>query len=276
MFKVWRVQLLFFIGAILLFFFVHRSGSSVQQHVNSVTSVVVYPFLKMQHFIFNPIYAFTNSFHTMSTLQEMIAQLHEEKEALIAQVAKLESTKMFADETDELRHFKKRYKTDNALLAQVVSRNLSPTQQFFLVDAGSRHGITQDMVAVYKNCLVGKVSHVYPFYAQVKLITDPSCHVAAVTSSTRAHGIHVGNGKLAETHLNHVSHLQTLKEDDSLFSSGQGLVFPKGFVLGKISMIQPDGVEYQVTIKPVVDFSAVQYCYLIAKGDTGAKTEQPV
>ena len=66
--------------------------------------------------------------------------------------------------------------------------------------------------------------------------------------------------------LLHVDRLHELKVDDVLVSSGEGLIFPQGFLLGKISSFEPDGIHFLVTIEPIIDLYAIDYCYIIQKG----------
>jgi rod shape-determining protein MreC len=72
---------------------------------------------------------------------------------------------------------------------------------------------------------------------------------------------------LDQTAFMHVSHLAQLKEDDLIISNGKGLIFPRGFGLGRISAFHEDGLHYAVTVKPLLDLSTIDYCYLIKKGD---------
>ena len=68
------------------------------------------------------------------------------------------------------------------------------------------------MIAVFKDCLVGRVVEVYPYYSKVILITDPTCKVAAICTSTNVKGIHEGMLSLTTTKLSFVNHLEEVKK----------------------------------------------------------------
>jgi cell shape-determining protein MreC len=60
-----------------------------------------------------------------------------------------------------------------------------------------------------------------------------------------------------------VSHLDTLKEGDLVISQGEGLIFPRGFGLGRVKSYELDGVQYHVTIEPLLDVSTLTFCLLL-------------
>jgi len=186
----------------------------------------------------------------------------------------------YADETDELRMFNKQYALQKGCVAQVLARHFSASNQFFLVDVGSAQGIKKDMVALYGNAIVGRVAEVYPWYCKVSLITDVDCKVAVLCASFSAQsrktnkvalkgasGIHEGINNTTCTTLRHVSHLESIYVGDDVLSSGEGLVFPKGFLLGKVTTAEKGELFYTIFVQPSLDFQTLRYCTLIAKED---------
>ena len=67
--------------------------------------------------------------------------------------------------------------------------------------------------------------------------------------------------------MRYVSHLEAVNVGDDVFSSGEGLVFPKGFALGKVTAADKGDLFYTITIQPALDFQALRYCTLVAKED---------
>jgi rod shape-determining protein MreC len=238
-------------------------------------SYCLYPFLKLQQTLVMPIKNMLERRRSYNDLEQNLAQVMADREALLAKVVTLESSLNFMQDTQELITFQRRYGHDQqgtvGLLAHVLMRQTSDQSHFILVDVGSRHGITADMIAVYKNCLIGRVSEVYPNYSKIVLITDRACKVAAYCSSTKACGIHEGINNTLMTKLSFVSHLQALQMDDLVLSSGEGLLFPRGFGLGYVKHFQSDGVHHTVSIAPLIDIRTISYCYVLRKGDISQK-----
>ena len=260
-----RLITIILIFAILLFFVGKRVVVYSASVVDTGMSVAIYPFMRLHHLVLQPFKSMYERVQRISYLQDQLTAIQTEKEELQAQLIFLQSSKQFLHETQELVNFQKRYKGFNKQLAQVLLKQFSDCGHFFLVDIGSKHGAAVDMVAVYKNCLIGRVSEVFPYYSKVTLITDTSCKVAALCAGTKTSGIYEGGNNKMVAALTHVSHLDPLQENDLLISSGQGLVFPRGFGLGKIKQFTVDGVNYSVQISPLIDLNKVQYCYLMRK-----------
>jgi len=266
MFKRFRASLSFFVIVISIsFFLIHRILFLYPGIIETGVSYVVYPFLLLQKTIVDPITSFQNNRKTAQQFIDMLATLQKEKDDLRAELVALQAQKQFLTETEELRAYKKRYKVAPHGLVHVVFKQLNNQEQFFLIDSGSKKDIVEGMVAVYKNCLLGRVTQVFPHYSKITLITDKKCNVAAFCATTRSDGIVQGINDTQKLELKFVSHLQKMQKDDRVLSSGQGLVFPHGFGIGTVADCYVDGLHYCVTVKPLVDMQNVQYCYVIRK-----------
>jgi rod shape-determining protein MreC len=230
-------------------------------------SYCLYPVLLMQRSITGPINTMLSTKQTQRELEVTLNRVRLEKEALAAQLIELRAATAYLDEIQEVLEFKARYGDQDGRLAHVLMRAISPQEHFFLVGAGSEHGIEKDMIAVYKNGLVGRVTEVYPWYSKLLLITDRSCKIAAQCCTTGAVGIHEGLNDVGESALTRVSHLAAVEKGDLIVSTGDGLVFPKGFALGSIASSEADGLFHRIVIAPVFDVSTIEYCYLIRKTD---------
>lgn len=203
----------------------------------------------------------------MQNQQAFIADIIAQKEDILQELIMLKSASRFYEETAELIEFKNRYQQSPQALAQIILKNFSDGGHFFLIDKGSSAGVCVDMIAVYKNCLVGRVIEVYPYYSKLALITDKSCRVAAYCPTTGVCGIHEGVNNELVTSLEHVSHLQPIHNNDLVISSGDGMIFPRGFGLGTVQYHEiKEGLYHIVRLKPLLDFRALLYCYIVQKG----------
>jgi len=230
-----------------------------------LSSYLMYPMLVTQQRIVTPFKNFFAEKQTIAALQQELATLHTERDALVAQTIELKSLLHHAAEIKEVLEFKKQYEYEDALLVQVLMRNMSDQAQFFLIDGGENKGIEKNMIAVYSNGLIGKVEEVYPYYSKVVLITDRLCKIAATCVNTSTCGIYEGCNDEHAGLLNRVSHLDTLQEGDLVISSGQGLVFPRGFALGTIKKYTKDDLTYHVELEPLFDLATLNYCFILAK-----------
>lgn len=244
---------------------IHRYGASTKV-LEHVSSYVMYPILVAQNKIVMPIKHYFERNRSRQEIEHLLCLLQQERDDLVAQNVQLNAMLSYTKETKELVDFKKQFESVEARLTQVLVKHFSDQSHYFLIDKGSNAGIAPDMVAIYKNCLLGKVVEVYPHYSKVLLVTDSLCKVAAYCAHTQASGIHEGNNNEMVTGIRYVSHLAQVEADDLVLSSGDGLIFPKGFALGKIKTCNPEGLFYDVTIEPLLDLRKIDYCFIIQKG----------
>lgn len=283
---------------IVMFFVVRHCSTAGIAMLETISSCCLYPLLRVQQIVVDPISRWMNRSASIEELEMTIKALQKKYDDISAEACTLKGMYQYIDETDELRTFNKRYLLQRGCVAQVLARHFSVSNQFFLVNAGSSHGIKKDMVALYCNAIVGRVVEVYPWYCKVCLITDSDCKVAALClpptaaflcsfldkqmesgKSLKDHGkikkglrksasgIHEGMNDAMRTSVRYVSHLELVCEGDDVFSSGEGLVFPKGFALGKVISAEKGELFYTVVVQPALDFQALRYCTLIAKED---------
>ena len=175
----------------------------------------------------------------------------------------LAAERNYWQQNQELIEFAKRYDFSCKIMAQCFFKNLNSHDYYMLLNKGSNDGVMPNMVAVYKNCLLGKVATVYPQYCKLDLIISPNCKIAVYDKQTGAFGICSGQNDKHKIAVSYVSHLQKLNEGDLLISSGEGQTFPQGFGVGKISQIKSVGLYYQADAELLFDLDTINSCYLI-------------
>lgn len=228
-------------------------------------SYVWYPLLQCQYWCTRPFVHWWSSYQAQksSTLVADYTFACAERDRLRAENIQLRAQQHQYESIKELIAFSKRYEVCNAHVVTVLMRCFGPTEHFFLVDAGSRHGIKRDMIALYENCLVGRVVEVYPWYSKVLLITDKTCKVAVEGQLHHAPGIYEGCAYTTQSIVRYVNKLNEVEENELFISTGQGLIFPRGFCVGRMKAIHDVGLYNTVDIVPVLDFKTITSCVLI-------------
>jgi rod shape-determining protein MreC len=235
-------------------------------HFSSLVSCGTYPFLRCYRSISNSYQGWRDFAADRHELQTTIHDLQTRNDLLAAQNNVLTAAASLERTTAELIAFKKRYQLENAFVAQVLGVTCNDYEQTMLVTGGSRDGITKNMVALAHHNLLGKVVEVYPWYSKVQLITDAKCKVSVYCAESGATGIYHGTNTTVSS-VEHVSHLETVYQGDLIVSSGKGLIFPQGFVLGTITSVVKHDLSYHITVTPLVDAATLSYCLLISKAD---------
>ncbi len=227
---------------------------------NHFFSCIAYPIIKLNALMVEPTKSWLFPQHDISDRDT----LKRQNQLLHMQNIRLRGALAYAQHIKELYEFNKRYH-ERGHIAQVIARNFSDTSHHFLLDAGLQKGIAKDMVVIYKNNLIGKIVEVYPWYSKVCLVTDRNCKIAAFCTQTHAQGIHEGLNDQCKTSLNFVNHLAEVNERDLIVSSGEGLVFPEGFALGRIAAFTNDGLYKTITVQPLCNLREIDYCVVMAK-----------
>ena len=253
----------------LLFFAGHRFFFFKSGNFEKISSCVLYPFLWIYQGTVDPLNQFFKNRKTLSQVRHELQEMHRAYDDLQAENIMLQSQGFYEQEIEELISFKKRYEYGRMLCAHIIFRIISSEEQMIFVDKGSVAGITKDMVAVYKNCLIGRVAEVYPYYCKVFLITDKRCQISSFCAATKTKGIYEGCNRTDKAFLQFVEHFQKLEKDELLLSNGEGLIFPQGFGLGKIKNFnkQKHELYYSVEVEPLVDLENLSYCFLLQKGN---------
>lgn len=259
-----RVVFQYILVLVVFFFLVHRSFVRTPGRFERCLSMFAYPFVTFSYSVTQPVVAMCAFWKSKTTALRELVQLRIENESLYSQLVELESSEIFLDETRELRNFNQRYDEHEMHLSKVILKQFAD-EHFFLIDVGSNKNIKKNMAVVYKKCLVGKVTQVYPFYSKVTLITDPVCKVAVQCAKTKTEGIYQGTKDIHTGTLLHVDHLAKLKIGERVLSSGQGIVFPAGFGIGEIQEFKDTGVHYEVKVKPLLDLSKIAYCSILMR-----------
>ncbi len=255
----------YIIFGVSLFFIGHRFIFLFPRIMEHLSSYIAYPALVVYSHAIDPVKIWLFQRKTMQKLTRKLEKVCEERDTLLAENITLRASSGYAQDIAELITFKKQYEVSYAQVVQILVRHLSDQAHFFLIDAGVTHGIQVDMVAIYKNCLVGKVIEVYPWYSKVQLITDARCKIAGYCADTNVQGIYEGINNECKTTLRYVSHLDHVKQNDMIMSSGEGLIFPRGFALGRVTNIFTHGLYHTIMAKPLIDLRSIKYCLVIEK-----------
>lgn len=231
--------------------------------LTNISSMLAYPFLASGTYCATK---FNNLFQDKDlNIKTKLEELKKENENLLAQNIKLSASLEFAKSSEPLRQFQERYNLNNTILAKIAIKNINEGENYILINQGSREGVQKDMVAIYNNQIVGRVADVFPYHSKITLITDEKSNVASYTSSSKANGIVQGKNKIDNCKLAYVSHLFKIEPEELVISSGQGLIFPEGFCLGKIKTIKQTGLCHEIEISPLFDLEKIDFCLLLPK-----------
>ncbi|KKQ49015.1 MAG: Cell shape-determining protein MreC [candidate division TM6 bacterium GW2011_GWF2_38_10] len=254
------------LASILAFvlFAVHRLFFFTTGIWENVASTMTKPFITGAHGITKIITSWQEKKQSYKKLLRQYEQLKIDHDTMRMINIELASLVHYDTMSKELCEFKERYATHTMKLAKILVKNITDTEHYFLLDKGSKDGIQKNMVALYKHQILGKISEVYPAYSKVLLITDQNCKVAAYTQQTNAQGIVRGQNNKNRCNMGYVSHLYDVVDNDLVISSGQGLIFPEGFCLGKVQFheLKEKSLYHEIEVEPLIDLTKIDHCLI--------------
>jgi rod shape-determining protein MreC len=124
-------------------------------------------------------------------------------------------------------------------VAQILYTARDPFSRKVIVDKGQQSGITAGQPAIDEAGVVGQVTRVFPFSAEITLITDKNqaVPVQIVRNGQRSVVFGVGDGQLE---LRYMPANADVKVGDMLVTSGLDGVFLQGFPVARVVSVERD------------------------------------
>jgi rod shape-determining protein MreC len=131
-------------------------------------------------------------------------------------------------------------------LARVAGRDPANWWRMVYIDLGARDGLRPDMPIITGEGLVGKVVEVELGQSRVLLVGDPNCRVPALVQETRDNtgivtGSSPGSFDYQMVDLTYLPLNPDIKAGQRVVTSGLGVDFPPGIIIGKLADIRSVG-----------------------------------
>ncbi len=174
-------------------------------------------------------------------LQALQKENSELKHAQLSTAPNLQRLAQLEAENDRLRKLltvKEREKA-NGQVAQILYTARDPFSRKVIVDKGQQSGITAGQPAIDETGVVGQVTRVFPFSAEITLITDKdqAVPIQVVRNGQRSVVFGLGNGQLE---LRYMPANADIQVGDLLVTSGLDGVYLPGFPVAKVVNIERD------------------------------------
>jgi rod shape-determining protein MreC len=209
--------------------------------------------------------------------------LVSENQRMTAEVARLQSEvrdlKALERENEQLRHalnFASRAQRD-LIPAEVIARSRDGWWQTLRLNKGAAAGVAADQPVISIDGLVGKVASVSGRTADVLLLSDPTCRVAAQLLRTGTFGVVAGRGPSWEgqviCRMDFINKNTQILPGDEVVTSGLGGIFPKGLLIGYVDKVYTDrsGLYQYADVISKAELGTLQYVFAIS----GVSPEAP-
>ncbi|MEO0102815.1 MAG: rod shape-determining protein MreC [candidate division WOR-3 bacterium] len=166
----------------------------------------------------------------------------------------------------------------NSLLrAEIVGRDHT-LRCFLIIDKGRRDGVIEDQTALVAEGLVGKVLKVGESFSLIETFYSPYLNIAGVNQRTNEVGVvRLKRRGLKESFLalDYFSPNADILVGDTILTSGQGGIFPKGIKIGYVKNVFPTrDIFLDIIIEPVVNVLRIDGLYLLIQKDKGERVNE--
>ena len=199
-----------------------------------------------------------------------LVKTNRENRVLKLEIAKMKSKLQLLEEyrleniqLRELFEFQKKL-PQKTLAARVISKDILPDQESFLINKGSVHGVQRLQGVVSPSGVVGYILEVKAHTSQVLLLSNQEAQIDALIQRTRARGLVSGfSPKICQ--FNYMMRKEDAKNGDKVVTSGRHGFFPKGFPIGTIKNVKPSptGVSYLALVEPSVKINHLENVLII-------------
>lgn len=173
-------------------------------------------------------------------------------------------------ENEQLRDLLKfcpRPATSLLVPCEVVGRDSTGWWSTVRLDKGRLDGVRPDRAVITPDGLAGRTVAVSEHSADVVLLSDPSCQVSVRFPRSNARGLAVGSRTPGiRCRVLHVPVDADVAPGDEIVTSGDGGVFPKGLLVGRVSRVgrDPNGLSLVADVETAADLAAMEYAFVSA------------
>lgn len=210
-----------------------------------------------------------------------IGSIKKENEELRAENERLKSNatqnEVLRNENSKLRSMLSFANTNDAydyIGVDIIGLSGNNFLDGYIINKGESDGIKKGMVAIEGKGLVGQVTSVSENWSVVQSLCNANIAVAGYVPSTEeSDGIvkgYQGNEESFLTEISGLSITSTIKEGDTILTSGLGGIYPKGIMIGTVKSVHEDKAKVvkSAIVKPAVEFNKIEQLLIVVPKDS--------
>jgi len=256
-------------SALSLVFLVADARFNYLVTLRQVASVIVYPFQRIAAAPTGIAARIGDFFVTSSSLREDNARLAQENFNNAAAVSQLKALRAENAQLRELLGARDRFDFQVAA-AEVLFSARDPFSRKLIVDKGSQHEIRAGQAVVDDRGVVGQVTRVYPWLAEVTLITDKGHFVPVQNLRNGLRAVLAGTGNDGALELRFIPLNADFQNGDQLVTSGIDGIYPQGLPVAQVANVERNAAQLfaRITCTPLAGV-ANHTQVLIVSGNPG-------
>ncbi len=231
-----RAKVVFF-SLIALILLVADSRMRSLTAIRQVMGTVLYPLQVVALMPRDAAYKVSDYFSSMSALQK---ENNRMKERQVANAYTLQQVQQLAAENAQLRKLlvaNERVPV-KSILSEILYDARDPFTRKIVLDRGSQHGVMPGQPVIDDVGVVGQVTRVFPFTAEVTLLTDKDQAIPVQDVRSGLRSIAYGMGHSGSLDLRFMPANADIKNGDTLVTSGIDGVYPAGLAVAKVVQVE--------------------------------------
>ena len=195
---------------------------------------------------------FTSQYKLVSDLEKK----NKEIELLNFELLKLEQLTKENEELLALMNYTKSNEISKSVIGEIIDISYFP-KELIGINTNTEE-ISENMVALSMNGLVGTIDKIFPGYVKISPLYAKEVNIPGLIQRTNQNIILEGKGKQNKLFIKNLKNNSNIKIKDKVFTSGLGGKYPKGFMIGiveKISITDDESL-LEVEVKSSSNFDA--------------------
>ena len=193
---------------------------------------------------------FTSQYKLVNDLEEK----NNEIEKLNFELLKLEQLSKENEELLEIMGYTKKQTISKSVIGEIIDMSYFPKESISIKTNIAE--ISEEMVALSLNGLVGIIDQIFPSYVKVIPIYEKKVNIPGVIQRTNQNIILEGIGEQNKLQIKNFKKNSNILLEDKVFTSGLGGKYPKGLLIGivkKISTAKDDSI-LEVEVQSLSNF----------------------
>ncbi|MEK7877933.1 MAG: rod shape-determining protein MreC [Pseudomonadota bacterium] len=225
--------------------------------IRQAVAIVAYPLQRAAAAPAAMLHRVSEFFVTQAALRNEIVRLSEQH---LQNGAILQKYRALAAENAHLRELlamRQRF-PESAVAAEVLYSGLDPFTRKIIVDKGSQDDIKAGRPVIDESGVVGQVTRVYPWLAEVTLITDKGQAVPVQNLRNGLRAVLGGTGSDGQLELKFIPLNADFQNGDELVTSGIDGIYPPGLPVAVVANVERNAAYLfaRITGKPVAGVSS--------------------
>ena len=253
-----------FLGIII---FTVKSDS--KNPISGGVGTVLNPVQKVVYTISDKVHDVFDFFYNFSDVKNENNDLKKKNLELENQLVEYNELKRQNDVLRGIVDFSKENNQYKYIGTNIIWKSGNSFVEGYTIDKGSSEGIKKDYIVISPEGLVGVVTEVHSNWSKIQTLLNENVAVAATIEgdSNSGDGIVKGyrNGSEMQAEITNLPMNSTIKEGETVVTSGLGGYYPKGIRIGEVTSVQSDDVKVMKTaiLKTYVDFNNLQELFVV-------------